>query len=331
MTPALQTLLLAFTEGGLSRPEKALFLGAEYSAHLKDWEILGHQFHRPQAAEWEREGLELTETLSGQWPVVMTLPGKARDEIFLSLARAIEHTEDGGTIVACLPKSAGGPRFEKELRKVLGHADSISKHKCRVFWGTKTDQVKESLLTQWKSLDGKTSIKDTDFVSEVGVFSADHIDAGSAFLAEHLPKRVYGRVADLGAGWGYLSAEVLKRCPSVRSLDLYESDRRALACAEVNVKGDAKLSFHWHDVEQGIEGPYDSIVMNPPFHKGIATDVSLGRGFLRTAHAALKRGGELYMVANRQLPYEAELDELGMRWRKQAENETFKLIFAVKR
>ena len=45
---------------------------------------------------------------------------------------------------------------------------------------------------------------------EAGIFSADHIDPGSALLAEHLPKNLRGRVADLGAGWGFLSRAALE-------------------------------------------------------------------------------------------------------------------------
>jgi hypothetical protein len=42
-------------------------------------------------------------------------------------------------------------------------------------------------------------------------------------------------------------------------------------------------------------------------------------------------GGRIFLVANRQLPYEAELDELGLVWRKPVEDATYKLLFAEKR
>ena len=71
--------------------------------------------------------------------------------------------------------------------------------------------------------------------------------------------------------------------------------------------------------------------MNPPFHSGQAADVDLGRAFLTSAAAALKRGGKLFLVANRQLPYESALDDLRLAWRKAAEDNTYKLLFAEKR
>ena len=52
-----------------------------------------------------------------------------------------------------------------------------------------------------------------------------------ALLARHLPAGLAGLAADLGAGWGYLSAELLARCPGITALDLYEAEARALALA----------------------------------------------------------------------------------------------------
>ena len=93
----------------------------------------------------------------------------------------------------------------------------------------------------------------------------------------------------------------------------------------------ARSTFHWHDVTTGLPEIYDAIVMNPPFHTGQATDVDLGRAFLKTAAASLKRGGKLLLVANRQLPYEAVLEASGLAWRKIAEDKTYKILFADKR
>ena len=70
--------------------------------------------------------------------------------------------------------------------------------------------------------------------------------------------------------------------------------------------------------------------MNPPFHSAQATDIDLGRAFLKTAAAALKRRGKLLLVANRQLPYEAVLEANGLTWRKIAEDKTYKILFADK-
>jgi len=137
----------------------------------------------------------------------------------------------------------------------------------------------------------------------------------------------------LGAGWGFLSHEIASRFSSVERLDLFEADTRALDCAKQNLATFPEVArFHWHDVAAGLgEVGYDAIVMNPPFHTGQNTDVGLGKAFIHAASNALKRGGRLFVVANRQLPYEAELTAAGFAWRKPVEDATFKLLFAEKR
>jgi 16S rRNA (guanine1207-N2)-methyltransferase len=144
------------------------------------------------------------------------------------------------------------------------------------------------------------------FVTRPGVFSADGVDPGSALLAAALPSGLAGRVADLGAGWGWLSVQVLAH-PGVTALELVEADHAALGCARQNVT-DPRARFHWADATRfRPERPVDHVVMNPPFHRGRAADPGLGAAFIAAAAAMLAPGGTLWMVANRQLPYEAPL------------------------
>jgi 16S rRNA (guanine1207-N2)-methyltransferase len=190
----------------------------------------------------------------------------------------------------------------------------------------------EAIFDEWRELGRRRVIPNTEFAVEPGTFSVDHVDPGSALLAGHLPANLRGNVADLGAGWGFLSDAVLHRCPKVERIDLFEADARALDCARSNLAAHPReIHYHWHDVCGGLPDSYDAIVMNPPFHTGQATHVDLGRAFLKTAAAALKRGGKLYLVANRQLPYEAVLETSGLAWRSAGENPTYKLLFAERR
>lgn len=323
MNPALETLALAVREyGGVASP--ALFLGAEPHPDLSGafaWQPL-----KPLADLCEGTGMNLTESPEGKYNTVLFLPGKSKEETLAGFARAHDFLRPGGLFIAALANTSGAARFEKELSKAAPLLFSVSKNKCRAFAAETREPWDPALLSAWRAIAEPRLIPDTTFTVVPGVFSADHIDPGSALLAEHLPPSLRGEVADLGAGWGFLSHAALAKCPNISRIDLFEADSRALACARKNVTGPAE--FHWHDVTTGLPGKYDHILTNPPFHSGQARDVDLGRAFLTAAAKALRRGGSLHLVANRQLPYEAHLASLGLRCRAIAENHAFKVISA---
>ncbi len=325
--------MLAFEgEDALAIPQRALFLGAQPHVALKTWpEITGWQPLKPLATAWERAGLSRRDDLSaGKWPLVLVLPGKSRDEALAWFAMARDRLEPGGKLLVAMPNTAGAGRFEKELSKATGNIVSIQKHKCRAFHATEDGTWSEEIFSEWRVLGEPREI--SGFTVQAGIFSSDHIDPGSQLLADHLPAHLHGKVADLGAGWGFLSDAVLKRCPKLQRLDLFEADARALECARRNLAGrEGEINYYWHDVTTGLPEIYDAVVMNPPFHTGQATDVDLGRAFLKTAAASLKRGGKLLLVANRQLPYEAALEASGLTWRKIAEDRIYKILSAEKR
>ncbi len=324
--------MLAFAgDQALAIPTKALFMNAAPHPSLKSWpSILGWQPFKPLATAWENAGFtRIDELTSEKWPLVMILPGKSKAETLAHFAMARERLEPGGRLLVSMPNTAGAGRFEKEFARAAGNIVSIQKHKCRAFLAT-LDEPNDDLFAQWKIFNEPREI--LGFLVLPGIFSSDHIDPGSQLLADHLPAFLHGNIADLGAGWGFLSDAVLKRCPRVQHLSLFEADARALDCARKNLAHHPnEVSYHWHDVTQGLPTTYDAIIMNPPFHTGQATDIDLGRNFLKVAISSLKRDGKLLLVANRTLPYEAVLETSGLAWRKIAENRTYKILFADKR
>ena len=322
MNPALETLALAVREHPITAP--ALFLGAE--PHPELLRATGWQPLKPLADLCVTAGMTMTDEPKGKYPIVLFLPGKSKEETLAGFALAHDLLAPGGTLIAALANTSGAARFEKELSKAAPLLFSVSKNKCRAFAVGNTEPWDTATLTAWRELSEPRVILDTAFTVVPGVFSADHIDLGSALLAQHLPPYLRGEVADLGAGWGFLSHAALGKCPNISRIDLFEADSRALACARKNVTGAAE--FHWHDVTTGLPGKYDHIITNPPFHTGQARDIGLGHAFLTTAARSLKRGGSLHLVANRQLPYEAHLESLGLRVRLLAETGVFKVITA---
>lgn len=324
MNPALETLALAFREH-CDPASELLFLGAQAHPQFRDataWQPL-----KPLAHECETAGMKLCAEPAGKFQTVLFLPGKTKNEILAGFAKAHDFLAPGGKIVVALANTAGAGRFEKELSRASPLLFSVSKNKCRAFAVSNAAPWDPEPIESWRKLSEPRLIPGTDFTVVPGVFSADHIDPGSALLAGHLPPSLRGEVADLGAGWGYLSHVALAKSPNISRIDLFEADSRALDCARRNVRG--PVAFHWYDVTTGLPGKYDHIIMNPPFHTAQSKDVDLGKSFLTVAADSLKRGGTLHLVANRQLPYEGHLEALGLRFRPIAGDHAYKVIFSL--
>ncbi|SLN54894.1 class I SAM-dependent methyltransferase [Pseudooctadecabacter jejudonensis] len=223
----------------------------------------------------------------------------------------------GGLVIVDGQKTDGVDSIYKDVRKVAAIEGVITKGHGRLFW-----------FQAAETPDWTTSVKSPDgFVTAPGVFSESKIDAGSALLAPHV-KALKGRVADLGAGWGYLSRAILQS-DAVTSLDLVEADRVALDCARQNV-GDPRVKAHWADAVTFDGGPFDAVVSNPPFHTGRDGDIDLGRGFIATAARLLTPRGAFLMVANRHLPYESTLEAKFGRVEELDGSGAFKLFRATR-
>jgi len=339
----LETLFLPLSEGHLAWPASgALFLRARAGVPLQagSWPgLVCHQTFAPDAAALERLRLRMLtdelDTATQKFPLVLILPPRQRDEARALLARALRLTERGGRIVACMSNDEGARSGEADLERIVGPLTTLTKNKCRVFWSAPLDQPHDdALVEEWLRLDAVRPIADGRFVSRPGVFAWDRIDVASQLLAEHLPSDLAGRAADLGAGFGYLSVELLQRCARIAALDLYEAERRALDLARRNLaalESRAAIRYCWHDVTAGLTDRYDVIVCNPPFHTHARADrPDIGRRFIATAAQSLLPGGRLWLVANRHLPYEQALGAGFERVRIVTQQHGFKIVEALR-
>lgn len=332
--------MLPFETGILAYGRDVLFLGARAGACLptdaREW--ICEQGFRPEADALQRVGVASSPRVAdGSHARVLLLLPRQRDQSRALLARGLAQLGPDGVLVASLANKEGARSAEADLSRLAGSVHSLSKNKCRVFWvSASAATIDRDLQATWLALDSPRPIAGGRFLSRPGLFAWDRIDDASAMLAACLPDDLAGRGADLGAGFGFLSSEVLRRCPALLSLDLFEADHGALdlACKNLaradHANPSVKLDFHWHDVSSGLPGRYDFIVTNPPFHQGREDLPQLGRAFITAAAQALVPGGKLWLVANRHLPYEAALANGFARVRVVELRDGFKVIEAVK-
>ncbi len=243
-----------------------------------------------------------------------------------TLALALRALKAGGRLDVMAPKDKGGSRLKKELTAFdveFGETAKAHHRRCVVIRPEIMTGIDEAIAVgAMQRVDG------LDAWSQPGVFAWDRIDAGSVLLAQTMPP-LKGAGADLGCGYGALATVVL-RSAAVTSLRLVDVDRRAVEAARRNVE-DQRAGFDWADARTlEATGDLDFIVMNPPFHDGGAEDRRLGQAFIKKAAEMLGKGGVLWLVANRHLPYETELKASFKRVTPAGDGGPYKLFECVK-
>jgi 16S rRNA (guanine1207-N2)-methyltransferase len=277
----------------------------------------------PDQQAFAAQGLKVAQRAEGAFDAAVVFMPRAKALARAMVKEAAAAVVAGGPVWVDGQKNDGVETLLKDLRARLPVGESFAKAHGKAFMFVASREVD---LSDWAAVDHRPI---AGFVTRPGVFSADGVDPGSALLAAHLPDDLAGKGADLGAGWGWLAAEVLKY-PKVKELHLVEGEAEAMACAKANVQ-DQRAQFHWADATRFHPGKaMDFVVTNPPFHQGRAADPALGAAFIKAAAAMLQPSGQLFLVANRSLPYEETLRSQFMNISTLALNGGFKVLLAAR-
>ena len=133
------------------------------------------------------------------------------------------------------------------------------------------------------------------FETDAGVFSKQHIDPGSEILCKSLPE-LYGRVLDMGCGWGAMTVMALARFPAL-DVTMADVTERALDLAVRNVqKNGMQAKAVLSDGFEHVEGEFDAVMTNPPIRAGKAVIYRM----FEDAKAHLAEGGRLFLVIRKQ-------------------------------
>ena len=317
-----QRLSLALKSSAFMLPEagQIAVIGARADDDLHDLpkcrvEVV--QRHFADHAHFQNAGYSVSTSVGGPYAMSIIALPRAKAEAEQTLAQAAQATH--GPIVVDGQKTDGIDSVLKAARLAGDVRAVISKAHGKLFVVTDAD------FPKW--VDVPRDKVANRFETAPGAFSADGIDPGSEALAAALPANLSGWVVDLGAGWGYLADAILRR-DGVTHVDLVEADFAALEAARRNIS-DKRAEFHWADARDWQPaGSVDHVVTNPPFHRGRAAEVSLGQAFIRSAARILGTKGQLWLVANRHLPYEQTLEDAFHTVQSLGQDSSFKLFLA---
>lgn len=134
------------------------------------------------------------------------------------------------------------------------------------------------------------------FMTDAGVFSRGEVDFGTELLLNALPETLYGRVLDLGCGWGAIGVSVGKKWPGC-AVVMSDINERALALAGRNARENGVTA---QTVESSgmdrVPGQFDFILTNPPIRAGKQVIYAM----FAACAGQLKDEGEMYLVIRKQ-------------------------------
>jgi len=314
---AAPRFLAPFEQGLVEPAESLLVIRPVDGMGLSGFEnVTTEQGFYPAAKLLEGAGFATAPRAEGRYGMVLVNLTRAKAENLANIARACAMS--AGLVLVNGAKTEGIESLLKAVKK-LTPVEVLSKAHGKVFWFSATKMPDEWLAAgeMYENKDG--------FMTAPGMFSAEKVDSGSALLAPYL-EGLKGRVADLGAGWGWLAAQALG--PDISEMVLFEAEHLALEAAKQNLK-DPRVGFAWADVlTLPKQLPFDVVISNPPFHQSRTAEPALGVGFILAAAKMLKPKGRLFMVANRQLPYERALNGAFRKVNMLAQTNGFKFFEA---
>lgn len=248
----------------------------------------------------------------GEAATVVVFMPKAKAELSLRLTLAASMLKPGGQIVLVGEKREGIAGAVKVLQAFAPKAWKIdSARHCQV-WVAELAATGEPLaLADWLSWHAETVAGTAiDVAGLPGIFSDGRLDDGTRMLLETLAKEpVSGPVLDFACGAGVIGGW-LQAHGFTGVVDGVDVQAQAVLCAaETYQRCGASGRIMAGDGLDGVEGRYQTIITNPPFHTGVRIDTSMTSRFLSQVSGHLNRGGELRLVANSFLPYEALIRE----------------------
>ncbi|WP_119967672.1 MULTISPECIES: class I SAM-dependent methyltransferase [Shewanella] len=241
---------------------------------------------------------------------------------------AAQHLSVGGTLIV-IGDNKGGV---KSLAKLLPDYYSAplkrdnARH-CLLFIAELTAIAPIFSIEDWVShYSLSTPQGDITICNLVGVFSEKKLDQGTELLLSNLPE-LSGRVLDFGCGAGVISAAMLKVNPQL-NVECIDINAMALKACELTLAANQMTAkVYPSDGFKQIQGQFNGIISNPPFHDGLAATTHIAKDFVKHSASSLSANGVWQIVANRNLPYAdtiaAEFGQVNVP----AENNKYKLYF----
>lgn len=271
---------------------------------------------------------------AGHFDTLLVFMPKAKPRLGMVLALAADRLTPGARVYLVGEKREGIDSAARLLDITGGQPAKVDRARHCVLWETEwrnavtPARLASFMVTREREIAGQA----LRLCSLPGVFSHEKPDDGTLLLLQQLSLLPRGAVLDFGCGCGVIAAFVLLRQPTQLTLHAVDSDAFALAATEATLaaNGLSARVYPSEGLSAVTERRFAAVVSNPPFHEGVRTDHRMTAGFLRDIASHLMKGGELWLVANRFLPYAESLADTFAGMERRTETARFVVYHATR-
>lgn len=174
--------------------------------------------------------------------------------------------------------------------------------------------------------------QDLTLYSKPGIYGWEKIDVGSQILMEAFNAYCHdraitpsGALLDLGCGYGYLSL-ACAQLPFTRRVAT-DNNAGAILATQYNAKeNQLDIEVIAGNCGDTVTGSFDTILCNPPFHKGFGVEGDLTTQFLAASHAKLSPKGQAFFVVNSFIGIEQKAAKLFAQTELLVNTKQFKVL-----
>ncbi|MCD8523519.1 MAG: class I SAM-dependent methyltransferase [Saccharospirillaceae bacterium] len=299
-------------------PAGWLALLSSSGAQFLTWDWLSAQAHRPLTEPQVRFAIPQSEDFRGKQVILLWPKAKQQAQALIQLM-ATQVSECW--IVGA--NDAGGKSIGKACAALSNRAEKTDSARHCTLWQLQLKAVTEF---NWLKLAQSFTCQQQAFMTLPGVFSHGKLDTGTALLLEHVPAPAHGKLLDLGCGSGVIGLSMKAAEPAL-DITLADIDAFAIRSSQLNsTRLNLPATILASDGLSRIEGRFDYLFSNPPFHLGKGTDYEFARRLFSEARQHLTRDGQMWIVANRHLPYEDWAAEQFRQVEIMVQDKGFKLL-----
>lgn len=221
------------------------------------------------------------------------------------LNHAFQLLATGGELLIAGLKAEGTKTYIDKCKQLFGNGSMEKSNSAYIghFYKTADIPCADFLDDQDYSSLRMIHTQTLDFFSKPGLFGWNRIDRGSEFLVQALPDCLARftvqpqSLLDLGCGYGYLTL-MTRDLPLSRRVATDNNAAAVLAIKKNAGHYGIDVDIVAADAGSSLNGLFDLVLCNPPFHQGFSVAGDLTDKFLQSAQRLLSTKGAALFVVN---------------------------------